>query len=67
VADRGIGRRVPEGAWQQICERMRTRFAAGEFESGALEGIAAVHALMRAHLPLAGERPPGLPDRPEVL
>jgi uncharacterized membrane protein len=67
VADRGIGRHVPEAAWTDICGRMRQRFAAGAFEAGALEGIAAVNRLLADHLPATGPRPPGLPDRPAVL
>jgi hypothetical protein len=67
VADRGIGPRVPAAAWQAICERMRRRFAAGEFEAGSLEGVAAVHALLAEHLPATGPRAGGQPDRPEIL
>jgi hypothetical protein len=46
---------------------MRERFAAGEFERGAVEGIDAVNELLRRHLPAPGPRPEGLPDRPAVL
>ncbi|MCU0976429.1 MAG: TPM domain-containing protein [Steroidobacteraceae bacterium] len=67
LADRGIGRRVPEAAWAAICERMRQRYAAGAFEAGSLEGIASVHALLREYLPASGPRAGGLPDRPEIL
>lgn len=67
VADRGIGRYVPAEEWAAICERMRGRFREGAFEAGALEGIAAVNALLCRHLPAEGPRPPGLPDRPAVL
>lgn len=69
VADRGIGSRVPAGAWAAICERMRQCYAADQFEAGSLEGIAAVHALLAQHLPAhgPGPRPDELPDRPAVL
>ena len=67
VADRGVDRHVPAGEWAAICERMRGRFREGAFEAGALEGIVAVNALLRRHLPAGGPRPPGLPDRPAVL
>lgn len=67
VADRGIGSRVPAAGWADICERMRRRYAAGDFEAGSLEGIAAVHALLTQHLPASGPRAGELPDRPEIL
>jgi uncharacterized membrane protein len=67
VADRGIGRHVAAEAWTAICARMRERFAAGEFERGAVDGIDAVSELLRRHLPASGARPEGLPDRPAVV
>lgn len=68
VADRGFNGRVPEDAWRAICEAMRQRFARAEYEAGALEGIAAVSALMARHFP-AGAAPQRdeLPDRPVML
>ncbi len=67
VADRGIARHVPAAGWEAIAGQMRERFAAGEFEAGALEGIAAAGNLLAEHLPADGPRPEGLPDRPTVL
>ena len=68
VADRGIAARVGQQEWEAICARMRERFAAAQFEQGAVEGVAAVSALLARHFP-AGERggPNELPDRPVIL
>ncbi len=68
VADRGVSERVADAAWQEICDAMRARFAAGEFETGALHGIAAASRLMAAHFPAdPGRGRDELPDRPVLL
>ncbi|MDA8107141.1 MAG: TPM domain-containing protein [Betaproteobacteria bacterium] len=67
VADRGIAERVPQAEWQRICDAMRARFAGGDFEAGALEGVRAIGALLAQHFPAAGANPNELPDRPLVL
>jgi uncharacterized membrane protein len=68
VADRGFDGRVHEAAWREICAVMRARFAGGEFEAGALEGIAAASRLMAEHFPARGglDRDE-MPDRPAML
>lgn len=68
VADRGIAARVAQADWQGVCNRMRDRFAGGEYERGAVEGVAAVSAILAQHFPAdATARPNELPDRPVVL
>jgi len=68
VADRGIAARVTSTEWDAICTRMRACFAAGQWRSGSLEGIAAAHALLRQHFPLGGDAPGDeLSDRPVLL
>ena len=68
VADRGIAAQVDAEAWKSICVQMQERFAAGEFEAGAVTGVAAVSALLARHFPAAeGARPNELPDRPVIL
>jgi uncharacterized membrane protein len=69
VADRGIARRVPAEVWQRICDDMRAKFRAGEFEAGSVLGIERVGALLAQHFPLAAgaSNPNELPDRPSVL
>lgn len=68
VADRGIAQRVTDAEWDELCTRMRERFARDEWREGALRGIADAHALLREHFPSdGGERLDELPDRPVLL
>lgn len=68
LADRGFNGRVDPQAWQRLCDAMRARFAQGEFEAGALQGVAAVSTLMATHFPaVEGHRRDELPDRPVML
>ena len=68
VADRGIAARVDESEWKSICEQMQHRFAAGDFERGAVEGVAAVSDILTRHFPADGSaRKNELPDRPVLL
>ena len=64
VADRGIERRVEPGTWQAIVDLMDAHFAAGRFEQGAVEGLAAIGAVLEKHFPARGERRNELADRP---
>jgi len=67
IADRGIDAKVGEAGWGKICHDMEADFASGQFESGAIKGIAAVSRELAAHFP---PHPPGrneLPDAPVVL
>jgi uncharacterized membrane protein len=67
VADRGIDRRVGDAAWQAICTRMESAFAAGRFAEGITDGIAAISALLARHFPREGRTANELPDKPVVL
>jgi len=68
VADRGIAAKVEQGAWKSICAQMQKAFAAGAFQRGAVEGVAAVCALLAQHFPDDGQAMRNeLPDRPVVL
>lgn len=67
VADRGIDARAGARAWLDIGRSMETRFRAGEFDTGAREGIEAVSALLARHFPRAVDDRNELPDRPLVL
>lgn len=69
VADRGIASCVPEDEWNAIAARMRDAFRAKSFESGTIEAVHVIGALLARHFPLAeGERNPNeLPDEPAVL
>jgi uncharacterized membrane protein len=67
LADRGVSARVPPGQWQAICKAMEQRYALGEFERGAVEGIEAVSDLLAAHFPADAVNPNELPDRPVIM
>ena len=68
VADRGFNGKVTAEEWQGVCDTMRDRFAAGEFEAGALDGIHAVTRILAAHFPVpAGGSRNEMSDRPVML
>jgi uncharacterized membrane protein YgcG len=67
VADRGIHASAGEAHWKAICNAMELKFRAGEFESGVLEGIAAITALLQQHFPAQGANKNELPDYPVTL
>ena len=68
LADRGIAAKVPEAEWKSVCTQMQRRFAAGEFEGGAIEAVNAASEILARHFPAdAPPRANELPDRPVVL
>ena len=68
VADRGIAARVKQVEWQGICDAMRERFRAGEFERGALEGVKAASDILAREFPSDGSRRENeLADEPIIL
>ncbi|GAB4472455.1 MAG: TPM domain-containing protein [Burkholderiaceae bacterium] len=69
VADRGIARHVSRDEWQAICDAMRERFRAGDYEGGALTGIERVGKKLAQFFPVApGQTNPNeLSNRPAIL
>jgi uncharacterized membrane protein len=67
VADRGIAARVEQHEWDAICRRMESAFRAGEFEAGAVQGIAEATRLLARHFPPPATNPDELSNRPVVL
>lgn len=68
VADRGIAAKVGENEWAEICALMQRDFARGEYQSGALAGVAAISEILARHFPADGLRNPDeLPDRPVLF
>ena len=67
VADRGIHARVGAARWEAICHAMQQKFRADDFESGVLEGIAAITALLQQHFPAQQANANELPDHPVTL
>lgn len=67
VADRGIHARVGNEGWATICHGMEKEFRKGNFESGVLQGITAISALLHEHFPAQPHNPNELSDQPIVL
>jgi uncharacterized membrane protein len=67
VADRGIHAQVGAQAWETICKTMEAHFHAGDFAKGALEGVAAISALLARHSPRGAGDSNELSDRPVIL
>jgi uncharacterized membrane protein len=54
IADRGIDAKVGAAGWEKICREMEAEFRAGHFESGVINGIAAVSRELATHFPAHG-------------
>jgi uncharacterized membrane protein len=67
VADRGIHNKVGDTGWGAICRDMQRSFAAGRFEQGMRQGVAAISDLLAAHFPRGEDGANELPDEPVVL
>ncbi len=67
VADRGIAARVTSADWEEIARGMESAFRHGDFERGALAGIAEVDALLAAHCPPSVHNRDELDNRPAIL
>lgn len=68
VADCGVSALVDDAAWLGICQRLRERFVAGEFESGVVAAIDEISRLLIEHFPAAdGDNPDELPNQPVLL
>lgn len=67
VADRGIAACVEQAAWEAIAQTMETAFRQGEFERGALAGIAQVGTLLAQHFPPQDGNPNELQNRPVIV
>ncbi|MEI6734843.1 MAG: TPM domain-containing protein [Comamonadaceae bacterium] len=66
VVDRGLNDLVEERIWQTLAVGMKGAFAAGRFEEGLMDALAAVSSLLEQHFPaISGRRRPNqLPDAP---
>ena len=67
VADRGIAARVDPAAWEAVAQTMEAAFRQGQFERGALEGIAQISALLAQNFPSSGDNPDELANRPVIV
>ncbi|MFW2356919.1 TPM domain-containing protein [Hydrogenophaga sp.] len=64
VADRALARRVSQGEWQAIVDRLGARLRSGEFEDGLTQALEEVSALLVLNFPAEPDavRPNELPD-----
>ncbi|GAA0722235.1 TPM domain-containing protein [Dokdonella soli] len=68
VADRAVAAKIDQAQWQPICAVMQQHFSAGDYERGAVAGVAAIGELLIRHFPANGEpKLDELPDRPILL
>jgi uncharacterized membrane protein len=69
VADRGVTRHVPQEHWQAVVGGMQAAFRRGEFESGLMQAVEAVDAMLVKHFARAegSSDRNELPDRPLTL
>lgn len=67
VADRGIAAKVDQADWEAVAHVMEAAFRQGDFERGALEGIAQIDAILAAHFPPSGHNPDELANRPAIM
>ena len=64
LADRGIHAKAGQPAWDAICRAMELYFRVGKFETGSLDGIAAITKLLEKHFPRMPGAQNELPDFP---
>lgn len=55
LGDSGINDAVPDDFWEKIKENMVSRFKAGEFTQGLIEGIKEAGTQLGAHFPYQGD------------
>jgi uncharacterized membrane protein len=67
IADRGIDAHVGQTGWDAICRDMEAAFRTGQFESGVINGVAAVSRELAKYFPPQGGQPNELPDQPVVM
>jgi len=67
VADRGIAAQVDAAAWEAVAQTMEAAFRSGQFEQGALAGIARIGDLLAQHFPPSGHNPDELANRPVII
>jgi uncharacterized membrane protein len=67
VADRGVHARVHAEEWEAICHCMEAEFRRARYESGVLQGVEQVSALLKRHFPVQQEGRSELPSKPAVL
>ena len=67
LADRGIHSKAGQREWEIACRAMESHFLSGEFEAGALKGIAMITQLLAKHFPHKPGDQNELPDFPAMI
>ncbi len=68
VADRGISAQIDDDVWKAVCQRLRDRFVAGEFEQGALAAINEIGSALSEYFPAdQNDNPDELPNSAVLL
>jgi uncharacterized membrane protein len=67
IADRGVHTRAGTETWEEICRAMEVAFRQGRFETGIVEGIRSVTAVLAREYPASGSNPNELPDEPVFI
>ena len=67
VADRGIHAKAGSASWDAICRDMEAQFSKSAFQTGAINGIAAVASVIATHFPPDAADVNELPDAPVIL
>lgn len=65
VADRGLQSRVSDAQWADICGQLQRDFAAGKYQQGMCDAVAAVGRLLAQHYPAVDRNEQS--DRPVLL
>lgn len=67
VADRNVGRQVPEQDWQAVCATLTQGFAQGDFHHSTLAALRQLNAILQKLFPADGSRPNQLPNEAVIL
>ena len=67
VADRGAAARIPAADWESVCRVMEGHFRQGQYQKGAVAGVAAVGVLLERHFPPGGVNRNEQPDQGVLL
>ncbi|MBI4431280.1 MAG: TPM domain-containing protein [Candidatus Omnitrophica bacterium] len=62
LGDRGIHERVPDGFWDDIADKMQSKFKEDRFSDGLVEGIQKIGERLREHFPYERNDANELPD-----
>lgn len=65
IADRGI--EATDAQWQQVCERLKARFAKAEYIDGVMDAVDEIQTILKAHAPKGDNLANVLPNAPVML